>query len=145
MLIKEPGGYIPIASISRVIARGDEECTILQQGRELPLEMAAPAEFVAVMTAPVVPAAPGFFILRDEGSPDRGVIADPVVAWRIGPTKAHPVGLCDQEKNGDYVKTPGRFVALKLPDGSVLSHKEIMHASVEDWLAANVRARSGAL
>jgi hypothetical protein len=143
MLIKEPGGYIQIASISRVIPRGDDECTVLQQGRELPLEISAPAEFVAVMTAPVLPAAPGFFILRDDGAPDRGAIADPVVAWRIGPTRAHPVGLRDQEKNGDFVKAPGRFMALKLADGSVMSDKELVYASVEDWLAANVRARSG--
>jgi hypothetical protein len=142
MLLKEPGGYIPIDTISRVISRGDEGCTILQQGREVPLELEAPAEFIAIMTAPVVPAAPGFAILRDKGGA-QGVVADPVVAWRIGPTKAHPVGLCDQEKNRDFVKTPGRLMALKFPDGTVLSDAEVFYGSMDAWLTANGRARSG--
>lgn len=141
MLLKEPGGYIPIDSISRVLTRGNEGCTILQQGREVPVELEAPADFVAVMTAPVVPAAPGFAILRDKGT--QGVIADPVVAWRIGPTKAHPVGLCDQERNRDFAKSSGQLRALKLPDGSVLSDSEIVYGSVDAWLAANGRAPSG--
>jgi hypothetical protein len=142
MLIKEPGGYIPIASISRVMSRGDEGCTILQYNREVPLEMEAPAEFVAFMTSPIVPAEPGFAILRDHGAQGKGVVADPVVAWRIGPTKARPVGLCDQERSRDFVKVPGRFTAVKLPDGTVLAEDEVVHASVEDWLAANSRARA---
>lgn len=142
MLLKEPGGFIPIDSISRVISRGDEGCTILQQGREVPVEFEAPAEFIAIMTAPVVPAAPGFAILRDNGG-SKGVVADPVVAWRIGPTKAHPVGLCDQEKSRDFIKSSGRLLALRLPDGSVLSSDEVVYGSVDDWLAANGRPRSG--
>jgi len=142
MLLKEPGGYIPIDTISRVISRGDQGCTILQQGREVPIEFEAPAEFIAIMTAPVVPAEPGYAILRDKGG-SQGIVADPVVAWRIGPTKAHPVGLCDQEKNRDFVKTPGLLMALKLPDGSVLSDGEVLHGSVDAWLAAHGRARSG--
>jgi hypothetical protein len=133
MLFKEPGGYIPIDSISRVISRGEDGCTILQQGRELSLELEASADYVAVMTAPVVPASPGFAILRVGA---QGVVADPVVAWRIAPNKAHPVGLCDQEKSRDFAKPPGQSVALKLPDGSVLSETETVYGSIADWLAA---------
>lgn len=143
MFIKEPGGYIPIASISRVMPRGDEGCTILQYSREVPAELETSAEFVAHMTAPVVPAEPGFAILRDYGAQGQGLVADPVVAWRVGATKARPVGLLDQEKSRDFVKVRGRFMAVKLPDGSVLAEDEVVHASVEDWLAANARARAG--
>jgi hypothetical protein len=137
MLFKEPGGYIQINSISRVIPRGDEGCTILQQGREVPLEIDAPAEHVVILASPVVPAAPGFAILRKTAGP-QGVVADPVVAWRIGPTKAHPVGLCDQEKNGDFTRSGG-FV-LKLPDGSVIAETEVVYDSVEAWIAGRPRA-----
>jgi hypothetical protein len=139
MLFKEPGGFFPTDSISRVLPRGDEGCTILQQGRELPVELDEPPEFVAIMSAPIVPAGPGFAILRDLGGA-QGVAADPVVAWRIGPRKAHPVGLCDQEKNGDFTRTGG--VALKLPDGSVLSKEEVFYDSVDAWLAHR-RERAG--
>jgi hypothetical protein len=141
MLFKESGGYSPIASIARILPRGEEACTILQQGRELPLEMDAPAELIALLTAPVVPAAPGFAILRDNGV-ESNIVADPVVAWRITATKAHPVGLCDQEKNRDFVRSADRFRALRLPDGTVLADNEVVYASPEEWRAANARARA---
>lgn len=141
MLLKEPAGFIPINSISRVLPRGDAGCAILQQGRELPVEIDAPPEFVAIMAATIVPAAPGFAILRDLGGA-QGVVADPVVAWRIGPRKAHPVGLCDQEKNGDFTRSGG--VALKLPDGSVLSETEVFYDSVDAWRAHRRESAGGA-
>ncbi len=141
MLVKTPIGYVNAGNIIRVTEREEGVSSVMIAGQEEFLRYEIPADVLASRAGPAIPAQPGYVILRDTGYGERHarLTADPVVAWRIGSTKAYPVGLIDSDR------AKAAYVGLQRPDGAIVTDDDRLLDTVEAWLALNDRRKSGDL
>ena len=92
---------------------------------------------IEALSAPVVPAAPGFFLVGTYDSEPYDVYREPIVAWRIADEWAMPICIDDHNGAG----------AILRPDGTVIVPFSHWYDSLEEFQhgsAAEKRKRDAA-
>jgi hypothetical protein len=135
----DDGGYVAVDQIvrlSRVRVEGVIRTRVeLRDGTAGRARQPAldPSE-LARMMCPVIPAQPGFELLRlyeDEYGVE--VMRSPVLGWRIEQYGVTPIGI---EMNDSECGT------IKLPDGRVMEVESCVHASEEEWVTHERAAKA---
>lgn len=129
MLISTLDGYINSADIVRVTQGRDYAVIRTRDGETW--RAYAEADNIAMLSAAVIPALPGYTVLTAHGDEAGGlfVTRSPVVAWRIDEHMAVPVTPDDECGQ----------IAILCPDGHVIVQHETTFKTEEAWLEERKR------
>jgi len=101
---------------------------VLKDGSEVGLEFSWKIGVVRHKLLPVIPATPGFVLMKYECSKGDGeyVIKSPIIAWRLHGDSVNPI-TPDQEETEDWYH-------ILFPDGQVYEQSGPLYKDEDDWL-----------